>query len=110
MKHMSNNVAARTVPNNNDPNCGYYTSVSFPTIQSTIDGSLSACDAISQCVHTAYTTGYQYYGVDLHYLLAEQQWSCWLYYDSIQASCFSVTDADVGQTYGYSYVSNAGGD
>ena len=66
-----------------------------------------ACAALQDCATMADpATGTYYSSFDLHYLMAEGNWECVMYYSKQNATAdaqyFDVANADVGTVYGYS--------
>lgn len=77
----------------------------YPVYTNNLAGTLSSCDAISQCATLAYndppSSPINYYSFDVHYQISPPAWVCIQYYDLGQTSDFSVQNANVGQAYGY---------
>ena len=75
----------------------------FPS-NSSLSGSLAVGDAIQACANKAGGDTNIYYSFDLHYVSSNSTWECVQYYDSnMDATAFSVANADVPVAYGYSY-------
>ena len=71
-----------------------------------MSGTLSMCDAVSECASIAdapSSNDYSvYYSFDLHYLASNASWECVLYYDpNTDPSYFNVADLDACLTFGY---------
>ncbi|KAK4955254.1 hypothetical protein LTR10_007449 [Elasticomyces elasticus] len=74
-----------------------------PPVTAYFDGSLAACDAISQCAGVAANGLEVYYSFDLHYRISTAQYECVQYYDgNTDTAAFNVVDPDVDVTYRYS--------
>ena len=74
----------------------------LPMITTYLDGTLSTCDASSQCATLAYNDDEIYHGYDLHYLQSSQQWVCVQYLSgNDDTSYWNVANSDVTAAYGY---------
>ncbi|KAI4234384.1 MAG: hypothetical protein LQ349_003835 [Xanthoria aureola] len=93
-----------------DPNCTPANTSSggrcdYWTGTSTYNCTLSACDAVQQCVNDAIR--FEDGSLDLHYLRSTQEWECFHtrydqeYSDGNTAADFNETNADVVVAYGY---------
>jgi hypothetical protein len=80
------------------------TELSFNTanpIVNTFTGTEDDCTAVITCGGLTATQGYLSF--DLHYLIAEAEWSCTSFFGAnFVAADFSVNNTDVGNSYGYS--------
>jgi len=81
----------------------YYNAVGIRTFS--YPASYSDCAAVHACARDAGAIGY--YGFDLHFLIKENQWQCWGYFNSYFSNPgggFSVANSDVNQVYGYCVI------
>lgn len=68
----------------------------------TFPSSMTACDAVNACA--AFSLPYGFFNIDLHFLIAEQEWSCTGYFDGYSsASDYNVADSNIGSSNGYQY-------
>ncbi|KAI4103650.1 MAG: hypothetical protein LQ339_004180 [Xanthoria mediterranea] len=98
-------VGFTTDPNCTPANTGSGGRCDYWTGSSTYNCTLSACDALQQCVNEALRV--QDGSLDLHYLRSTQEWECFTtrydqeYSDGNTAADFNQPNADVAVAYGY---------
>ena len=95
----------------------------FPPIRLYMAGSVSLCDAASQCGSAALNQEFNttsppsarvnYFSIDLHYLSSQAQWECVQYQGNYgtygyggggDGTYFNVSNPDVSAGYGYSFA------
>lgn len=59
------------------------------------------CEAIIACTNWAWTAPGNDGTVDLHFLIAENVWSCAGYFQTDYGNYFTIEDSNVGAAYGY---------